>query len=287
MEDRDIRSRLLLGDEVMRRIGEVRVIIFGVGGVGSWCAESLVRTGIRRLTIVDGDRVSISNINRQLMATTSSVGQPKVDVLRRRLLDIRPEAEIDARFERFGQPSAPGLSDDYGGLSDDHEGTPLHCLRKGDHRDLSGDHEGTPLRTFNYIIDAIDSLDDKLLLIDTACRTDAFFVSSMGAALKTDPGRIQVAPFDKVHGCPLAKALRKRFRQRGEWPSRSFPCVFSDEQGENKFEIMPRANGSLMQVTASFGLRIASLVVQDIIVNSNGRATPTLGGLFADGSLSL
>lgn len=253
MEDRDIRSRLLLGDDAMRLLGEARVIIFGIGGVGSWCAESLVRTGIRHLTIVDCDRVSPSNINRQLTATVSTVGLPKVDVLRQRLLDIRPDAEIDARFERFGP------------LTVNDTVTAKHLSEQG----LPNSETVAELETFDCIIDAIDSLVDKMLLIRTACETETFFVSSMGAALKTDPSRIQVAPFDKVHGCPLAKALRRRFKHEGLWPSRPFPCVFSDEQGSNKFEIEPHANGSLMHVTATFGLRLAALVIQDIILQSS------------------
>lgn len=230
-DDGLLRSRMLLGDAVMARMAEVEVVLFGVGGVGSWCAESLVRTGVRHLTMVDGDSVCPSNINRQLMATTSTVGQPKVDVMRRRLLDIAPGAVVQARCERFDgrSPLADGLAE------------------------------------YDYIIDAIDSLDDKMLLMRRACDTDAFFVSSMGAALKTDPSRIRTAPFDKVTGCPLARALRRRFRREGDWPARPFPCVFSDEPGANKLETVPRANGSLMHVTASFGLRIAALVVQDIM----------------------
>lgn len=229
-EDSLLRCRMLLGDDVMELMSRVRVIIFGIGGVGSWCAESLIRTGVKHLTIVDGDCVCPSNINRQLMATPAAIGERKTDVLRDRLLAICPEAEVDARFERF----------------------------------TIGNASDFRLSAFDYIIDAIDSLDDKMLLIETACLTDAFFASSMGAALKVDPARIQVASFDKVHGCPLAKSLRKRFRQRGECPSRAFPCVFSDEPGSNKYDVEPRANGSLMHVTASFGLRLAALVIQDI-----------------------
>ena len=100
------RSRLLLGDEVMERIAAAKVILFGVGGVGSWCAESLVRTGIRHLTIVDADRVATSNINRQLMATTETVGRAKVDVLKERLLTINPHAEINAIEGIFTEETA-------------------------------------------------------------------------------------------------------------------------------------------------------------------------------------
>ena len=100
------RTRLLLGDDATERLCATRVIVFGVGGVGSWCVEALVRSGVRHITIVDPDRVCPSNINRQLMATTSTVGKPKVEVLRDRLLDISPEAEVDARFMAFSADTA-------------------------------------------------------------------------------------------------------------------------------------------------------------------------------------
>ena len=155
------RTQLLLGESVMERIAQQRVIIFGVGGVGSWCAESLVRSGIQHLTIVDSDRVCITNINRQLMATSKTVGHVKVDALKERLLDINPSAQIDARQQIFTEETA----------------------------------ESFHIGDYDYIIDAIDSLKDKMLLIEMATRTKAVFFSSMGAALKLDPTRIQVAEF--------------------------------------------------------------------------------------------
>ena len=158
------RSELLLGEEAMSCIGEKRVIIFGVGGVGSWCAESLIRSGIKHLTIVDSDTVCASNINRQLMATTETIGQVKVDVLRQRLLTINPSAEITAIHEFFTAETA----------------------------------ESFHLDSYDYIIDAIDSLKDKALLILMACETNATFFASMGAALKLDPTRIKISEFWKI-----------------------------------------------------------------------------------------
>lgn len=235
------RSRLLLGDEVMKRLEEVRVIVFGVGGVGSWCAESLVRTGLKHLTIVDSDCVSISNINRQLMATTETVGEVKVEALKRHLLTVSPSAEIDARAELFTEETA----------------------------------ENFHLESYDFIIDAIDSLKHKALLIDLATRTKAGFFSSMGAALKLDPTRIKVAEFRNVVGCPLARALRQRFKRAGRWPARKFQCVYSDELLENKGEarldietkgdsVKASTNGSLMHITAIFGLTLAGLVIRKI-----------------------
>jgi tRNA A37 threonylcarbamoyladenosine dehydratase len=169
------RNELLLGNEAMERIAQKRVIIFGVGGVGSWCAESLVRSGIHHLTIVDSDYVSMTNINRQLMATTKTVGLPKVEVLRERLLCINPSAEITALQEIFSEENASRFR----------------------------------LEDYDYIIDAIDSLKDKATLILLACKTKAKLFSSMGAALKLDPTRIKVTEFWKVQGDPLARAIRK------------------------------------------------------------------------------
>lgn len=248
-EERLSRARMLLGGPAMTAIQAAKVIIFGIGGVGSWCAEALVRTGVRHLTIVDGDCVSASNINRQLMATVSTIGRPKVEVLRRRLLDIAPEADIVARCEVFCRDTLNRFFD---------------C----------GDGEGALCSPYDCIIDAIDSLPDKMLLIKTACSTDAFFVSSMGAALKTDPTRIQTAEFAQVHGCALARALRRRFKSAGTRPLRPFTCAFSDEPGSNVEEPgedyaegaqrPSHVNGSLMHVTAAFGLTLAGLVIRHL-----------------------
>ena len=248
------RAELLLGDEAMDRIGEKRVIIFGVGGVGSWCAESLVRSGIKHLTIVDSDRVCITNINRQLMATTKTVGQVKVDALKERLLTINPSAEITALQQIFTAETA----------------------------------ESFELDTYDYIIDAIDSLKDKALLILMATRLSVAgdlqsptklsptkLFSSMGAALKLDPMRIKTTEFWKVQGDPLARALRKKFKSMGQYPERKFLCVYSDEQlpnlgcppedGEAPSPfVKPQVNGTIAHITAIFGFMLAGLVIQDI-----------------------
>ena len=197
------REELLLGAGAMERLAATRVIIFGVGGVGSWCAESLIRSGIGHLTIVDSDLVCPSNINRQLMATTATVGRAKVEVLRERLLEINPAADVEAICRRFSEETAASF-----------------CLEK-----------------YDYIIDAIDSLKDKAQLILEACATHAVFFSSMGAALKMDPSRIRVVEFYDVKGDPLARALRKKLKKMGQTPAKRFLCVCSDELLENKGEL--------------------------------------------------
>ena len=237
-----------MGDEAMERIAQKRVIIFGVGGVGSWCAESLIRSGIKHLTIVDSDRVCITNINRQLMATTKTVGKVKVDALKERLLSINPSAEITALQQIFTSETA----------------------------------ESFHLEEYDYIIDAIDSLKDKALLILLATSTPpkgergGGFFSSMGAALKLDPTRIKVAEFWKVQGDPLARALRNRFKRDKQFPRHKFQCVYSDELLQNQKPIDPedKGNGSISHITAIFGFMLAGLVMQDIVKMKNETASP-------------
>lgn len=252
------RSRLLMGDAPLQRLHDIRVILFGVGGVGSWCAESLVRSGVKHLTIVDSDRVNISNVNRQLMATTQTVGQVKVEVLKERLLSINPEAEITAIQDIYNAENS----------------------------------ESFRLNEYDVIIDAIDSLAEKAHLLLTASRTDALLYSSMGAALKMDPTRIQVAEFMKVRGCPLGRALRKKMKHQKVRPAKKFLCVYSDEVlpnlGEadvdgyeptiaestttqegredllshNWNERKAQINGTMSHITAMFGFMLAGLIVQ-------------------------
>ena len=246
------RSQLLLGDDTMQKLASLRVIIFGGGGVGSWCAESLVRSGVGHLTIVDSDRVCITNINRQAMATTKTIGQVKVEALRQRLLDINPAADIEAVQQIFCEDTAGEFA----------------------------------LDSYDYIVDAIDSLHDKALLILHACRTRARFFSSMGAALKLDPTQVRVAEFWKVRGCPLGAALRRRFKKEGVRPARKFKCVYSEEVLENRGEVVAcdafgcpcsegkeeapewharkvHVNGSLVHITAIFGFTLAGLITKD------------------------
>ena len=256
------RTRLLLGDDTMQRLSDAKVIIFGVGGVGSWCAEGLVRSGIGHLTIVDSDRVCITNVNRQMMATCDTIGMVKVDALKARLLQINPDAEITAVQSIYSAETASQFN----------------------------------LDDFDFVVDAIDSLKDKATLILNATRSKCRFYSSMGAALKLDPTKIEVAEFWKVKGCPLARALRQRFKKRKEFPAKKFLCVYSEEVLSNQGKesscgtdrcVCPKTtgvdgnpdlanhewcsskaviNGSLMHVTSIFGLTIAGLIIKDISV---------------------
>ena len=246
MQDIFNRVELLLGRETMKRITSCRIMIVGVGGVGSWCAESLVRSGIGHLTIVDSDSVCASNINRQLMATTATVGRAKVDVLRERLLEINPDTDVTAMQRVYrGEDNAFFRLDDY-----------------------------------DYIIDCIDSLKDKMALLLNATATKAAVFSSMGAALKMDPSQIKVAEYWKVRGCPLARALRERFKRTKCRPAKKFLCVFSEELLQNRGEAVDdgsdtgiihkaQVNGSLAHITGIFGFTLAGLIINEIWKKEN------------------
>lgn len=215
---------MMLGEEGFARLSRSRVAVFGVGGVGGWCAECLVRTGVGSLTIVDGDIVAPSNANRQAMAAASTIGEAKVEAMRRRLLDINPSAEIRAVGKRYCAETASSFAFD----------------------------------GFDAVVDAIDSVDCKALLASNAVATPGLaFFSSMGAAKRFDPFKVRAGEFRKVEGDGLAKALRARFRREyGGFPGGGrFMCVWSAEP--------PATNvlGSLAQVTAVFGFCLASLVV--------------------------
>ena len=216
------RTEALVGADTLECLRHTSVAVFGVGGVGSWCAEALVRSGVGHLTLVDPDCVDATNINRQLPALHSTVGRPKVDVMRERLLDINPEADIVARQERYRAATSDSFS----------------------------------LQEYDYVVDAIDSVADKMELILAACGPSTL-LSSMGAARRMDPLQVRVTEFWKVDGCPLAAKLRKRMRKAQRFPARKFKCVWSAElpkEGGDK--------GSMMPVTAAFGLTLASLVLK-------------------------
>ncbi|MCD8288930.1 MAG: tRNA threonylcarbamoyladenosine dehydratase [Prevotella sp.] len=236
------RTELLLGRAVMQSLGAKRIILFGTGGVGSWCAESLIRTGAEHLTIVDGDVVAQSNINRQVMALQSTVGKPKAEAMKARLKDINPAAEITA-VNMF------------------YTAATVNQFRLGE---------------YDYVVDCIDSLADKALLLVNATASGAQVFSSMGAARKLDPTAIRVAELWKVRGCPLGAALRKRLVRSGQTLAKPVTCVYSEEKINNEYDISDcetplegkQINGSIVHVTAVFGFTLAGLIVQDIINNT-------------------
>lgn len=250
------RTELLLGGDNLSRIQSARVLIFGIGGVGSWCAEALVRSGIRHITVVDSDRVCVTNCNRQLLATSKTIGQVKVEVLRDRLLELNPNADVVALQQIYDASTADSF-----------------------HMD-----------SYDFVIDAIDSLAQKcdLILRATSLPKSVTFISSMGAALRTDPFQVRKAEFWNVKGDPLARAIRKRFKSMKVSPARKFWCVYSEELpmtnlGENHScgtdacicsqrqsehdwnKSKAQINGSLCHITAIFGMSIAGIVLNTLI----------------------
>ena len=230
IEEQQERVKAILGGAGLERLAHARIAVFGVGGVGGWCAEALLRSGARHLALIDDDRVAASNINRQRQALPSTLGRSKVEVLREMLLEISPDAHITAYATRY----TPANADSFDEL-------------------LAASH---------VVIDAIDSVDCKAHLIQHCLRLadDAggpVLFSSLGAALRADPTRIRTAPFHKISGDGLARALRNRFRKAGE-PLPRHICVHSEEP---PLETPPGVKGSMMPVTCAFGMALAALAL--------------------------
>ena len=255
----------------MDRLASARVLVVGVGGVGSWCAEALVRTGVGHVTLVDDDVVAASNVNRQCPATAATIGRAKVEVMAERLRAINPGAEVMAVCARY--PDAGCLVPGAG------------CLVPGNRT-----FEHSNIRTFeqfSLVIDAIDSVDCKAQLILDAFAAGVPIMSSMGAALRTDPTAVRVVRFDKVEGDGLAKALRNRFRKLNRWPGK-FPCVCSLEPVPGGRCLVPGnrtlehsntrtiPKGSIMPVTATFGMCLAAEAIK-ILSRPPVRAVVSLG----------
>jgi tRNA A37 threonylcarbamoyladenosine dehydratase/predicted adenine nucleotide alpha hydrolase (AANH) superfamily ATPase len=229
------RLALLTGAETLEKLAHARVLVVGAGEVGSWCAEALVRSKKKKISIVDFDTVSASNVNRQAEATSQTLGRVKVEVLKRRLLEINPRCAVTAWEKVFSRDNAGEFG-----------------IEKTD-----------------YVIDAIDSLDNKLDLIEASCAAGVKLFSSMGMARKMDPTRIKTAGIWETQGCPLARLVREGLRKRGF--SGDFTAVYSDERLDQHDEIAcdesphgKKINGSVVTVTASAGMVLASLVLRDI-----------------------
>jgi tRNA A37 threonylcarbamoyladenosine dehydratase len=244
------RVELVLGEKVLKKIYECKVIIFGLGGVGSWTAESLVRTGFRKVTLVDNDTICLTNVNRQLQATSKNVGEGKAEALKKRLLEINPNCEITISTDPY------------------HYGTV----------------EKYKLEEYDYVVDSIDSLKDKVLLIEECLKRQVKVFSSMGAAAKTDPTKIKADWISKSRICTLAKWVRKRLRKKKAYGE--FMCVYSEESALKPQSETPcgtsdcachkdkedvewcstkaQINGSLAHITAIFGFMLAGLIVKDV-----------------------
>ena len=230
MDDRFSRSALIFGEEAIERLSECHVAIFGVGGVGGYVAEALARTGIGEFTLIDGDAVAITNINRQIIATEETLGQPKVEVMKKRILSINPRAKVNAKQMFFTHENA----------------------------------EEIDFNQFDCIVDAIDTIKSKLEIIQIADRLHKPIISSMGAGNKVNPMGFVVTDINKTDTDPLAKIIRFQLRKLG---IKKLKVVYSKEQ---PIKVQEQEDGKFVPGSNAFvpsaaGLLIASEVVKDLI----------------------
>ena len=231
------RTRLLLGSDGMEKLKSARVAVFGLGGVGGYVVEALARSGIGALELIDHDTISITNLNRQLIATRSTVGQSKAAVAKARVLDINPDIQVTARQTFFGP-------------------------------DTAGDFDFTQ---YNYVVDAIDTVTGKLALVTAAQAAGVPIISSMGTGNKLDPTKFQIADITKTSVCPLARIMRKECAKRGikhlkvlfstESPIAPAPDVATAEELPEGRRALP---GSVAFVPSVAGLIIAGEVIKDL-----------------------
>jgi tRNA A37 threonylcarbamoyladenosine dehydratase len=231
------RTHILLGDAGLACLASKHIVVAGLGGVGSYCAEALVRAGVGRLTLIDHDSVATSNINRQLPALLSTVDQPKVELMAARARDINPECDVRIMRE--------------------------FILPESVDSQIPGDAD--------YLIDCIDSLNCKVALVEHCVKTGIPVASSMGAGNRLDPAHIKLADISKTHGCPLASIMRKRLKRRGI--AKGVLTVFTNERprapkppepvaGRGR----PRAvNGTISYMPPLFGLMLAGEVIRRLL----------------------
>ena len=243
MDNRFTRTESLIGKNAVERLAGCRVAVFGVGGVGSYVVEALARSGVGALDLIDKDAVDVTNINRQLVALTSTVGRPKVDVARERVLDINPDCRVTAH-RVFYLPETADRFD---------------------------------FTKYDYVVDAIDNVSGKLALIEQARAAGVPLICSMGAGNKLDPTAFRVADIYETSVCPLAKVIRRECRKRGidalkvvysrEEPVRT--AVTPDDPGQDPKDAAPgrpkAAPASIAFVPSVAGLILAGEVVKDLI----------------------
>lgn len=228
------RTEMLFGAENVNKLKDKRVIVLGVGGVGGYACEALARSGVGRIDIVDNDTVSESNINRQIIALHSTVGQPKVDVMRARMLDINPSLECVA-YNLFYVPESTDSID---------------------------------LSKYDYIVDAIDTVSGKIALVLEAQRVGTPIISSMGAGNKIDPTAFKVSDIYKTSVCPLARVMRTELKKRG---IKSLKVVYSEEKAiepevtEKMKSLTKIPPASCAFIPSVVGLIIASEVIKDLM----------------------
>ncbi len=230
------RTEMLLGEEKLAILKSKNVLVIGLGGVGSFAAEMIARAGVGRMTLVDGDTVNATNINRQLVALQSTIGKNKARVMEERLLDINPKLDLVV-IESF-------IKDEFTN----------EVLEKG----------------FDYVVDAIDSLSPKVFLIAQAMKLGTKIVSSLGAGGKMDPTKVQITTMKKTYNCKFAQAVRKKLNQLNV--DTNFPVVFSPEEVDmTKVKLQENHLGQKSMVgtmgymPATFGMYVASVVIRDLL----------------------
>ena len=231
------RTELLIGKEGMERLSNSRVAVFGVGGVGGYTVEALARSGIGELDLIDNDQVALTNLNRQIIATTKTLGRDKVDVAKERVMEINPSAKVNI-YKKFYLPETK---------------------------------EEFDFTKYDYVVDAIDTVSGKIALVEQAKEAGVPIISSMGAGNKLDPTAFRVADIYKTSVCPLAKVMRRELKKRG---IRKLKVVYSEEMSivPEKNAEMEQAEptqkrqvpGSVAFVPSVVGLIIAGEVIKDL-----------------------
>ena len=226
------RTEILIGEENIRKLEKAKVIVYGIGGVGSYVVEGLVRAGIGKITLVDNDTINISNLNRQLHTTINTIGKSKVEVMKERILSINPKVEVEVYMPK----------------------------------DLNEPEENLINESYSYVVDAVDTIPTKLKLVEKANQLNVPIISALGAGNKLDPCSFQVSDIYKTKVCPLAKVMRKELKKRG---IKSLKVVYSEEEAKANKQVLDENNkkviGSISFVPSVAGLIIAGEVVKDLI----------------------
>lgn len=230
MREEFSRTEILLGEEAMEKLAQSRVAVFGVGGVGGYVCEALVRSGVGAFDLIDKDRVSLSNLNRQIIATRKSVGRYKTEVMRERMLDINPQADVRI-YQCFFLPESA---------------------------------EQFPFKEYDYVVDAVDTVTAKIELILRAQANRVPVISSMGAGNKLDASAFKVADIYETKVCPLARVMRRELKKRNV---EHLKVVYSEEEPLRPLQLSMQKSipGSVSFVPSTAGLIIAGEVIKDII----------------------
>ena len=236
MHNQFSRTKLLIGTDKLERLSRARVAVFGIGGVGGYVAEALARSGVGALDLIDNDKVSLTNLNRQIYALHSTIGRYKVDVAKERILDINPKAQVTGSCTFY----LPETADQF------------------------------DFASYDYVVDAIDTVTGKLTLIQQAVEAGTAVISAMGAGNKMDPSAFQVADISETSVCPLAKVMRRELKKRGISHVKVFYSKEKPIKPQAAKETPEEANGrrqtpgSMAFVPAAAGLMIAAEVVRDL-----------------------